>query len=276
MGPAGEHPAQDGVARRERLGLGPHDLVEHRDRVGQPRGRVDDGEGAIERLVVVAGHLGDDVGRMAGPDLAADQDRAREGVVTEAFADAVDRGIDILKFADVQWFQTTAANKVTLAGGVQTYEVANSELVQGTNAAEHFIIESHTSADVLVGAGDVVDLSHTIGTYSFKQSGTALQISDGTFTTTLNVGGAFTLRASDGSTSVAIDLAGGGVIKPFLEHTPETLHTTIDRNLWTVLWASRVVLPVMLRQGATGRVLKELVSQSTDELDNDHARKTGH
>ncbi|WP_372694978.1 SDR family NAD(P)-dependent oxidoreductase [Immundisolibacter sp.] len=52
-----------------------------------------------------------------------------------------------------------------------------------------------------------------------------------------------------GRVDILVNNAGGGVIKPFLEHTPETLHTTIDRNLWTVLWASRVVLPIMLRQG---------------------------
>ena len=32
------------------------------------RGRVDDGEGALERLVMIAGHLGDDQRPMAGPD----------------------------------------------------------------------------------------------------------------------------------------------------------------------------------------------------------------
>ena len=55
--------------------------------------------------------------------------------------------------------------------------------------------------------------------------------------------------AAFGRIDILVNNAGGGVIKPFLEHTPETLHTTINRNLWTVLWASRVVLPVMLRQG---------------------------
>jgi len=55
--------------------------------------------------------------------------------------------------------------------------------------------------------------------------------------------------AAFGRVDILVNNAGGGVIKPFLEHTPETLHTTINRNLWTVLWASRVVLPVMLRQG---------------------------
>jgi 2,3-dihydroxy-2,3-dihydro-p-cumate dehydrogenase len=72
-----------------------------------------------------------------------------------------------------------------------------------------------------------------------------------------------------GRIDILVNNAGGGVIKPFLEHTPQTLHTTIDRNLWTVLWACRVVLPVMLRQGY-GRV----VSIGADSVRNglwDHA-----
>jgi 2,3-dihydroxy-2,3-dihydro-p-cumate dehydrogenase len=75
--------------------------------------------------------------------------------------------------------------------------------------------------------------------------------------------------AAFGRIDILVNNAGGGVIKPFLEHTPETLHTTIDRNLWTVLWACRVVLPVMLRQGY-GRV----VSIGADSVRNglwDHA-----
>lgn len=75
--------------------------------------------------------------------------------------------------------------------------------------------------------------------------------------------------AAFGRIDILVNNAGGGVIKPFLEHTPETLHTTINRNLWTVLWACRVALPVMLKQGY-GRV----VSIGADSVRNglwDHA-----
>jgi hypothetical protein len=123
------------------------------------------------------------------------------------------RGMNILRFADIQLFQSTAANKMTLAGQAQTFNVANSELVQGTNAAEHFIVAPKTSALVFVGNGDIVDLSGSINSYSFAKTGTQLQISDGTYTTTLSVGGTFTLRTASGSTSVAIDFAAGGAIK---------------------------------------------------------------
>ena len=51
-----------------------------------------------------------------------------------------------------------------------------------------------------------------------------------------------------GTASVLVNNAGGGVILPFLSHTPETLRTTIDRNLWTTLWCTRAFLPAMLAQ----------------------------
>jgi 2,3-dihydroxy-2,3-dihydro-p-cumate dehydrogenase len=57
-----------------------------------------------------------------------------------------------------------------------------------------------------------------------------------------------------GRIDVLVNNAGGGVIRPFLEHTPETLHQTIDRNLWTTLWCCYVVLPAMLEQGH-GRIV---------------------
>ena len=50
-----------------------------------------------------------------------------------------------------------------------------------------------------------------------------------------------------GDAQVLVNNAGGGVILPFLSHTPETLRTTIDRNLWTTLWCTRAYLPSMVR-----------------------------
>jgi len=38
-----------------------------------------------------------------------------------------------------------------------------------------------------------------------------------------------------GTIDVLVNNAGGGTIKPFLDHTPDTLRTTIDRNLWTTV-----------------------------------------
>jgi 2,3-dihydroxy-2,3-dihydro-p-cumate dehydrogenase len=63
-------------------------------------------------------------------------------------------------------------------------------------------------------------------------------------------------RAVDdhGRLDILVNNAGGGIIKPFLEHTPETLKTTIDRNLWTAMWCCWHALPVMRGQGF-GRIV---------------------
>ncbi|KAA9166031.1 SDR family oxidoreductase [Amycolatopsis acidicola] len=51
-----------------------------------------------------------------------------------------------------------------------------------------------------------------------------------------------------GRLDVLVNNAGGGIIKPFLDHTPETMRETVDRNLWTTVWCSRAVVPVMSEQ----------------------------
>ena len=55
-------------------------------------------------------------------------------------------------------------------------------------------------------------------------------------------------QSAFGPASVLVNNAGGGVILPFLSHTPDTLRATIDRNLWTTLWCTRAFLPGMLAQ----------------------------
>ncbi len=57
-----------------------------------------------------------------------------------------------------------------------------------------------------------------------------------------------------GRIDILINNAGGGIIRPFLEHTPDTLRETVNRNLWTALWCCYVVLPVMLKSGY-GRIV---------------------
>lgn len=51
-----------------------------------------------------------------------------------------------------------------------------------------------------------------------------------------------------GRIDILVNNAGGGIIRPFLEHTPETLHETLNRNLWTTLWCLRAALPHMLER----------------------------
>ncbi|PWA11966.1 2,3-dihydroxy-2,3-dihydro-p-cumate dehydrogenase [Pueribacillus theae] len=51
-----------------------------------------------------------------------------------------------------------------------------------------------------------------------------------------------------GKVDILVNNAGSGVIAPFLEQTSETLRKTIDRNLWTTIWACYFVLPHMKEQ----------------------------
>ena len=57
-----------------------------------------------------------------------------------------------------------------------------------------------------------------------------------------------------GRLDILVNNAGGGIIKAFAEHSPETLRTTIDRNLWTVLWCSWYAVPKMRAQ-RYGRII---------------------
>ena len=61
-------------------------------------------------------------------------------------------------------------------------------------------------------------------------------------------------EARFGSVSILVNNAGGGILRPFLDHTPETLRTTVDRNLWTAIWCSYYALPLMKR-GGHGRIV---------------------
>lgn len=72
-----------------------------------------------------------------------------------------------------------------------------------------------------------------------------------------------------GRLDILVNNAGGGILRPFLDHTPETLRTTIDRNLWTCIWCSWYALPIMKAQ-RYGRI----VNLGADSVRNglfDHA-----
>jgi 2,3-dihydroxy-2,3-dihydro-p-cumate dehydrogenase len=60
--------------------------------------------------------------------------------------------------------------------------------------------------------------------------------------------------ATFGRLDILVNNAGGGVIRPFVEHTPQTLRETIDRNLWTAIWCSWRAAPLM-RAARFGRVI---------------------
>ncbi len=57
-----------------------------------------------------------------------------------------------------------------------------------------------------------------------------------------------------GHVDVLVNNAGGGVIRPTLEHTEESLRATIDNNLWTTIYCVRAVLPHMVSRGH-GRIV---------------------
>lgn len=61
-------------------------------------------------------------------------------------------------------------------------------------------------------------------------------------------------QSTYGRLDILVNNAGGGIIRPWSEHTPETLRTTIDRNLWTTVWCSWHATPVMKAQGY-GRIV---------------------
>jgi 2,3-dihydroxy-2,3-dihydro-p-cumate dehydrogenase len=72
-----------------------------------------------------------------------------------------------------------------------------------------------------------------------------------------------------GRLDILANNAGGGILRPFLDHTPETLRATVDRNLWTCIWCCWYALPVMKAQ-RYGRI----VNLGADSVRNglvDHA-----
>jgi len=70
-----------------------------------------------------------------------------------------------------------------------------------------------------------------------------------------------------GRVDILVNNAGGGVIAPFLSHTPDTLRATIDRNLWTLLWVTRAFLPGMVEHGY-GRIVNLGADSVRNGLDN--------
>lgn len=72
-----------------------------------------------------------------------------------------------------------------------------------------------------------------------------------------------------GDIHVLVNNAGGGVIRPTLEHTEETLQATIRNNLWTTLRCTLAVLPHLVARGG-GRVVN-IGAESVRNGLTDHA-----
>jgi 2,3-dihydroxy-2,3-dihydro-p-cumate dehydrogenase len=60
--------------------------------------------------------------------------------------------------------------------------------------------------------------------------------------------------ARHGRIDILVNNAGGGILRPFLDHTPETLRTTVDRNLWTAVWCCWHTL-VHMKASGYGRII---------------------
>jgi 2,3-dihydroxy-2,3-dihydro-p-cumate dehydrogenase len=63
-----------------------------------------------------------------------------------------------------------------------------------------------------------------------------------------------TARSAFGKIDVLVNNAGGGVVQPTARHTEETLHATIDRNLWSAMRCTLAVLPPMM-EAQYGRIV---------------------
>jgi 2,3-dihydroxy-2,3-dihydro-p-cumate dehydrogenase len=63
-----------------------------------------------------------------------------------------------------------------------------------------------------------------------------------------------TAKEKFGRVDVLVNNAGGGIIQPFLSHDAASMRTTMDRNLWTCIWCSHEVLPIMIEQNF-GRIV---------------------
>lgn len=121
------------------------------------------------------------------------------------------QGVNLLKFADGTEFLLAASQRFALTGEEVNHLIAvnESKLYNGTKAAETFAVAPETSAMILAGAGDVVELAGAFTDYTYASRGSQLQIFDDLFMTTVNIGGAITIKTSEGSASALLSLAQG-------------------------------------------------------------------
>jgi len=93
--------------------------------------------------------------------------------------------------------------------------------------------------ETLLRAGNAVKVSHFVGDLS-EEAGAESMIG---------------LAVKEfGKIDILVNAAGGGVIRPFLEHDADSLTTTLKRNLWTTLWCTQKVLPHMIERNH-GRII---------------------
>ncbi len=130
----------------------------------------------------------------------------------------------------------------------QTVIVTGAARGLGLVIAQQFAAQG---ANLVLGDIDETALSQAAGTFAPERTGAS-------------AGDLGTQAAADAMVSLAVERfgridvlvnnAGGGVIRPFLDHDEDSMRATIDRNLWSVVRTTRSVLPAMLDRGY-GRVV---------------------
>jgi 2,3-dihydroxy-2,3-dihydro-p-cumate dehydrogenase len=73
--------------------------------------------------------------------------------------------------------------------------------------------------------------------------------------------------AAFGRIDILVNNAGGGLIRPFLQHTAQTLEETLHRNLWTTLLCTHAALPHMVAAGY-GRIINVGADSVRNGLDS--------
>lgn len=142
-------------------------------------------------------------------------------------------------------------NPMTKRFGNQIVVITGAAQSIGLSIAEAFAREGASLALADLSANALQEAAHRIeSTYKVKVISVVGDLSVQETASEL----LFATQKELGTASVLINNAGGGVILPFLSHTPETLKTTIDRNLWTTLWCTRAFLPGMLEKNY-GRIV---------------------
>jgi 2,3-dihydroxy-2,3-dihydro-p-cumate dehydrogenase len=121
----------------------------------------------------------------------------------------------------------------------------------GRAVAERLALEGAAVAVVDVD-GD--EAAKTAASLEERFGGAALAVAADVSTKTDADRAVATVLDGWGRLDVLVNNAGGGVIRPTLDHDEDSIRTTIERNLLTTIWCSLAALPPMVEAGY-GRVV---------------------
>ncbi|HEV7686680.1 MAG TPA: SDR family oxidoreductase [Acidimicrobiia bacterium] len=121
----------------------------------------------------------------------------------------------------------------------------------GRAVAERLALEGAAVAVVDVD-GD--EAAKTAASLEERFGGAALAVAADVSTKTDADRAVATVLDGWGRLDVLVNNAGGGVIRPTLDHDEDSIRTTIERNLLTTIWTTLAALPPMVEAGY-GRVV---------------------